>query len=258
MARVVLPIHHGDGFRGCAAVEKIQRKVGATVDGLFGPDTERHVRDYQRAHKLKVDGIVGKYTWGLMFPITAVVSPPVVIIRPPVPQPATGRLQGVVIINDVGHGVNNTAPGRYDPGACAGGLQEHRVVEEFVAALSAAQRAQGAIVTVSQDVALRSRKAVASADATSYHLNAGGGHGVEVLVPWFAGSASRAKSDRIGRAVATALELPYRGTKRTTKLAVLNRGFDRLVELAFLDNAVDRGLFAAKSPAAIEAIVANV
>ena len=34
------------------------------VDGMFGPQTERHVRNFQRKHGLKIDGIVGTaQTW---------------------------------------------------------------------------------------------------------------------------------------------------------------------------------------------------
>ncbi len=33
------------------------------VSGSFDADTDRHVRDFQKAHRLKVDGIVGPVTW---------------------------------------------------------------------------------------------------------------------------------------------------------------------------------------------------
>lgn len=48
----------------------IQRRLNAKgaspklgVDGVFGPRTDREVRDYQKAHGLDVDGIVGAQTW---------------------------------------------------------------------------------------------------------------------------------------------------------------------------------------------------
>lgn len=38
--------------------------LGGTVDGVFGPNTDRRTRDYQKAHGFVVDGIVGtKQTW---------------------------------------------------------------------------------------------------------------------------------------------------------------------------------------------------
>lgn len=254
MARVVLPIHRGD--RGSNVV-KVQRKVGATADGDFGPITERAVRVWQRKHKLLVDGIVGPKTWAHMFPVAAVVKPPVVITRPPTTQPPIVLLSGVTIVNDIGHGLNNTRRGVYDPGATAGGKQEHVLAEAFVALLTTRERAEGASVTVTHDLPLTARTAASAADATSWHLNAGGGHGVEVWIPLLASPASKAKSDRIGRAVAAALGLPYRTTSRRG-FAVLNRGFDRLVELGFIDSTADRLALSENMPAAVEAVIANL
>ena len=51
------------------AVRVLQRKLGeigfdaGTPDGIFGKMTTRAVKRYQRAHNLKVDGIVGPSTW---------------------------------------------------------------------------------------------------------------------------------------------------------------------------------------------------
>jgi N-acetylmuramoyl-L-alanine amidase len=48
-------------------VKRIQRVVGVKIDGIFGPFTEMGVKNYQRAHKLSPDGIVGPKTWAVMF-----------------------------------------------------------------------------------------------------------------------------------------------------------------------------------------------
>jgi peptidoglycan hydrolase-like protein with peptidoglycan-binding domain len=53
------------GDRGLA-VRTIQRKLGITADGVFGPLTERAVKRFQRRHGLVPDGIVGPLTRGAL------------------------------------------------------------------------------------------------------------------------------------------------------------------------------------------------
>jgi peptidoglycan hydrolase-like protein with peptidoglycan-binding domain len=48
------------------AVATIQRVLGVSADGRFGPQTTAAVRAFQRAHGLVVDGIVGRLTWAAM------------------------------------------------------------------------------------------------------------------------------------------------------------------------------------------------
>ena len=47
-------------------VEELQKILGITVDGDFGPQTEAAVKEYQQANGLKPDGIVGPKTWAEM------------------------------------------------------------------------------------------------------------------------------------------------------------------------------------------------
>ena len=53
------------GDRG-DAVRSIQRELGLTADGVFGPMTERAVKRFQRRHDLVPDGIVGPLTRGAL------------------------------------------------------------------------------------------------------------------------------------------------------------------------------------------------
>jgi len=48
-------------------VKKLQTKLGTTADGIFGPGTEKLVKDFQAANGLTADGIVGDGTWSKMF-----------------------------------------------------------------------------------------------------------------------------------------------------------------------------------------------
>ena len=53
------------GDRG-SVVRDVQRVVGTSVDGIFGPATLAAVKDYQRSHGLVVDGVVGPRTGSAM------------------------------------------------------------------------------------------------------------------------------------------------------------------------------------------------
>lgn len=54
------------GSKNVEAVKFVQSVVGATVDGVFGPGTERSVKSWQKANNLTADGLVGPATWAVM------------------------------------------------------------------------------------------------------------------------------------------------------------------------------------------------
>ena len=56
-------VHPGDHGR---AVKRLQRALGVTADGIYGPGTGRLVRRFQRRHHLKPDAVVGAATWRML------------------------------------------------------------------------------------------------------------------------------------------------------------------------------------------------
>jgi len=82
----VTVVEPGDNSLHVAAVQQRLRAYGYSVkvDGIFGPQTERAVRHFQRVNGLYVDGIVGKQTQralganlgGSVSPVVATGTPP--------------------------------------------------------------------------------------------------------------------------------------------------------------------------------------
>jgi putative chitinase len=58
-----------------AGVKEIQAKLGLNPDGIFGDDTAKAVKAWQKSNGLLDDGIVGSMTWSKMFPIKIPASP---------------------------------------------------------------------------------------------------------------------------------------------------------------------------------------
>ena len=62
-AHALPTLHPGDEGR---SVKRLQRSLGVTPDGIYGPGTERRVRRFQRRHHLRGDAIVGAATWRML------------------------------------------------------------------------------------------------------------------------------------------------------------------------------------------------
>src|SRR6266702_791808 len=58
------------GSRGSTVVDWQCGVIGCTCDGIFGPNTDRLTRQWQTAHGLVPDGIVGPKTWAVAEPRT--------------------------------------------------------------------------------------------------------------------------------------------------------------------------------------------
>ena len=53
------------GSKG-VSVKELQKLLGLTADGDFGPKTENAVKNFQKKHNLTEDGIVGSKTWQVL------------------------------------------------------------------------------------------------------------------------------------------------------------------------------------------------
>ncbi|MGC9541702.1 peptidoglycan-binding protein [Streptomyces sp. UG1] len=62
-------VAYGDAGPMVAEAQCLLRRAGispGTVDGIFGPNTQRAVKQVQQREKLVVDGIVGPHTWKVL------------------------------------------------------------------------------------------------------------------------------------------------------------------------------------------------
>lgn len=73
------------GSRG-PAVTRVQKIVGATADGVYGPATKSKVASWQSAHGLVADGV-----WGPASEAAFAKNPPA---KPPVPKPSNNPVTG--------------------------------------------------------------------------------------------------------------------------------------------------------------------
>lgn len=90
-------------------VKDLQRDLGVAVDGEFGPETEKAIREFQREHGLHVDGVVGPETWGALGlkDSTTLTPPPSALPQPAVLHHNAPRVTATVA--DAGDATAHTA-----------------------------------------------------------------------------------------------------------------------------------------------------
>ena len=71
-------------------VKLLQTKLGLTPDGIFGPGTEKKVKEWQKSNGLVDDGIIGQLSWDKLKLGTMikedVVNPKNTLFKPPSPR----------------------------------------------------------------------------------------------------------------------------------------------------------------------------
>jgi N-acetylmuramoyl-L-alanine amidase len=165
----------------------------------------------------------------------------------------SGRKDMKTIIIDIGHGMSNRTPGKFDPGAVSSGIREadialdwgnclrgilikmgHRVVRTRV------DHADPAPVRERANIARQYKGQI----MLSLHCNAANGqaNGTETF---YRGIFNKPAAERITKAVCDALGTRYRGAKNESqsqhsRLAVMDFQPCFLLEIGFIDHAGDR------------------
>lgn len=157
------------------------------------------------------------------------------------------------VILDPGHGLSNSKPGVFDPGAVSNGMREADIVMDWANEIRAFLRCAGYRVVRTrinnQDPAPVGERASIARDyggdiMLSIHCNAfnGTANGTETI---YRGEANKVKAEAINNAVVGALGTRDRGVKLESasqhkRLAVMAFQPCFLVELGFIDHDGDR------------------
>jgi len=89
VARRMPILRRGSRGKHVEILQKLLNKVGyrLTVDGIFGRNTEKAVKSFQKRSGLVVDGIVGTNTWTALFKVAGVPKIPKAPAKVPRPTP---------------------------------------------------------------------------------------------------------------------------------------------------------------------------
>jgi N-acetylmuramoyl-L-alanine amidase len=159
----------------------------------------------------------------------------------------------MIIIIDPGHGMSNRRSGSYDPGACADGYSEAKIVLEWANELRSILKNKGVAVVrtrvdMNDPAPVSQRAAIArryKGDImVSLHCNAANGKasGTETF---YRGGENRMKAVALNTEVVQALGTRNRGVKTEDqsqhgRLAIMAFQPCFLIELGFIDHAGDR------------------
>jgi N-acetylmuramoyl-L-alanine amidase len=140
-------MQHGDDV---AALQKRLHDLGfdpGRIDGIFGPDTERALKDLQRNLGLPADGLFGPVTYRSLDRLsrTVVGGEPARIREAERLHHRGPGLAGKVIVIDPGHGGT-------DDGVCANGLVEAEVVAELASRIEGRLAAMGVTAFLTRGV----------------------------------------------------------------------------------------------------------
>lgn len=113
--RYQLPLMRGEDV---LAIQLRLRQLGVAdvghTDGMFGRQTDAAVREFQRTHRLTVDGIVGPRTWTLLFGDSA-SSHPEAVAAGALPPTAFDRVRAVLDELKQEHGFHDSVRWRLTP-----------------------------------------------------------------------------------------------------------------------------------------------
>lgn len=147
---------------------------------------------------------------------------------------------------DCGHGQNNTGNGRFDPGAVGNGYKEHDIVTGMGKRVSARLMAAGQSVLLLESGPYWTRDDAADRWGVqrylSIHCDASTSSSASGTSVWINRSAPQGVVDaaeRLGRAVASAIGIGWRGVHRKDFGTLGGAAPDMLLEMFFISNADD-------------------
>ena len=146
---------------------------------------------------------------------------------------------------DIGHGIGNSKPGVYDPGAVGNGYQEHVIVRGMAYRLKADLEALGHSVLLTTGL-LTSRDDTAKRWGAellvSLHCNShttASATGVECWIDTSASTRGKAVAASITKRLAASIAIANRGVKVKNFAVLRANPHDVLVEMFFISNATD-------------------